>query len=98
MISSGTGNVTVSGGNGINGNVTNSGSGTLTVSLNSSSLTGDITIYGADIGTDHKFTLSTDSDLDYRIPGTNGEFNSYYGGLYATWLHSSGCYIDVAKI
>ncbi|MDR1305804.1 MAG: autotransporter outer membrane beta-barrel domain-containing protein, partial [Verrucomicrobiales bacterium] len=64
-------------------------------------------IYGVDIGTDHKFTLSADSDLylgvyagygrsdiDYRTPGTDGEINSYYGGLYATWLHSSGFYID----
>ncbi|MDR1146160.1 MAG: autotransporter outer membrane beta-barrel domain-containing protein, partial [Verrucomicrobiales bacterium] len=64
-------------------------------------------IYGVDIGTDHKFTISADSDLylgvyagygrsdiDYRTPGTDGELNSYYGGLYATWLHSSGFYID----
>ncbi|MDR1305940.1 MAG: autotransporter outer membrane beta-barrel domain-containing protein, partial [Verrucomicrobiales bacterium] len=64
-------------------------------------------IYGVDLGTDHKFTLSTDSDLylgvfagygrsdiDYRTPNTDGELNSYYGGLYATWLHSSGFYID----
>ncbi|MDR1303947.1 MAG: autotransporter outer membrane beta-barrel domain-containing protein [Verrucomicrobiales bacterium] len=64
-------------------------------------------IYGVDLGTDHKFTLSADSDLylgvyagygrsdiDYRTPGTDGELNSYYGGLYATWLHSSGFYID----
>ncbi|MDR1145487.1 MAG: autotransporter outer membrane beta-barrel domain-containing protein [Verrucomicrobiales bacterium] len=64
-------------------------------------------IYGVDLGTDHKFTLSADSDLylgvyagygrsdlDYRSPGTDGEINSYYGGLYATWLHSSGLYID----
>ncbi|MDR1145891.1 MAG: autotransporter outer membrane beta-barrel domain-containing protein [Verrucomicrobiales bacterium] len=64
-------------------------------------------IYGVDIGTDHKFTLSADSDLylgvyagygrsdlDYRTPGADGELNSYYGGLYATWLHSSGFYID----
>ncbi|MDR1145268.1 MAG: autotransporter outer membrane beta-barrel domain-containing protein [Verrucomicrobiales bacterium] len=64
-------------------------------------------IYGVDIGTDHKFTLSADSDLflgvyagygrsdlDYRTPGTDGEINSYYGGLYATWLHASGFYID----
>ncbi|MDR1145239.1 MAG: autotransporter outer membrane beta-barrel domain-containing protein, partial [Verrucomicrobiales bacterium] len=64
-------------------------------------------IYGVDLGTDHKFTLSADSDLylgvfagygrsdlDYRTPGTDGELNSYYGGLYATWLHSSGLYID----
>ncbi|MDR1303634.1 MAG: autotransporter outer membrane beta-barrel domain-containing protein [Verrucomicrobiales bacterium] len=64
-------------------------------------------IYGVDLGTDHKFTLSADSDLylgvyagygrsdlDYRIPGADGEINSYYGGLYATWLHSSGFYID----
>ncbi|MDR1146972.1 MAG: autotransporter outer membrane beta-barrel domain-containing protein [Verrucomicrobiales bacterium] len=63
--------------------------------------------YGVDIGTDHKFTLSTDSDLylgvyagygrsdlNYRTPGADGEINSYYGGLYATWLHSSGFYID----
>ncbi|MDR1303637.1 MAG: autotransporter outer membrane beta-barrel domain-containing protein, partial [Verrucomicrobiales bacterium] len=34
------------------------------------------------------------SDIDYRTPGTDGELNSYYGGLYATWLHSSGFYID----
>ncbi|MDR1305134.1 MAG: autotransporter outer membrane beta-barrel domain-containing protein [Verrucomicrobiales bacterium] len=64
-------------------------------------------IYGVDLGTDHKFALSADSDLylgvyagygrsdlDYRSPGTDGEINSYYGGLYATWLHSSGLYID----
>ncbi|MDR1145445.1 MAG: autotransporter outer membrane beta-barrel domain-containing protein, partial [Verrucomicrobiales bacterium] len=64
-------------------------------------------IYGVDLGTDHNFTLSTDSDLylgvyagygrsdiDYRTPGADGELNSYYGGLYATWLHSSGFYID----
>ncbi|MDR1305917.1 MAG: autotransporter outer membrane beta-barrel domain-containing protein, partial [Verrucomicrobiales bacterium] len=64
-------------------------------------------IYGVDLGTDHKFTLSTDSDLylgvyagygrsdiDYRAPGADGEINSYYGGLYATWLHASGFYID----
>ncbi|MDR1304144.1 MAG: autotransporter outer membrane beta-barrel domain-containing protein [Verrucomicrobiales bacterium] len=64
-------------------------------------------IYGVDLGTDHKFTLSADSDLylgvfagygrsdiDYRTPNTDGELNSYYGGLYATWLHSSGFYID----
>ncbi|MDR1146091.1 MAG: autotransporter outer membrane beta-barrel domain-containing protein [Verrucomicrobiales bacterium] len=64
-------------------------------------------IYGVDLGTDHKFTISADSDLylgvftgygrsdlDYRTPGTDGEINSYYGGLYATWLHSSGFYID----
>ncbi|MDR1144863.1 MAG: autotransporter outer membrane beta-barrel domain-containing protein [Verrucomicrobiales bacterium] len=64
-------------------------------------------IYGVDLGTDHKFTISADSDLylgvyagygrsdlDYRTPGTDGELNSYYGGLYATWLHSSGFYID----
>ncbi|MDR1303735.1 MAG: autotransporter outer membrane beta-barrel domain-containing protein, partial [Verrucomicrobiales bacterium] len=64
-------------------------------------------IYGIDLGTDHKFTISADSDLylgvyagygrsdiDYRTPGTDGELNSYYGGLYATWLHSSGFYID----
>ncbi|MDR1304136.1 MAG: autotransporter outer membrane beta-barrel domain-containing protein [Verrucomicrobiales bacterium] len=64
-------------------------------------------IYGVDVGTDHKFTISADSDLylgvyagygrsdiDYRTPGTDGEINSYYGGLYATWLHSSGFYID----
>ncbi|MDR1305728.1 MAG: autotransporter outer membrane beta-barrel domain-containing protein [Verrucomicrobiales bacterium] len=64
-------------------------------------------IYGVDLGTDHKFTLSADSDLylgvyagysrsdlDYRTPGTDGEINSYYGGLYATWLHNSGFYID----
>ncbi|MDR1305079.1 MAG: autotransporter outer membrane beta-barrel domain-containing protein [Verrucomicrobiales bacterium] len=64
-------------------------------------------IYGVDLGTDHKFTLSADSDLylgvyagygrsdlDYRTPGADGEINSYYGGLYATWLHSSGFYID----
>ncbi|MDR1145031.1 MAG: autotransporter outer membrane beta-barrel domain-containing protein [Verrucomicrobiales bacterium] len=64
-------------------------------------------IYGIDLGTDHKFTLSADSDLylgvyagygcsdiDYRTPGADGEINSYYGGFYATWLHSSGFYID----
>ncbi|MDR1305168.1 MAG: autotransporter outer membrane beta-barrel domain-containing protein [Verrucomicrobiales bacterium] len=64
-------------------------------------------IYGVDLGTDHKFTLSADndlylgayagygrSDLDYRTPGTDGEINTYYGGLYATWLHSSGFYLD----
>ncbi|MDR1305834.1 MAG: autotransporter outer membrane beta-barrel domain-containing protein [Verrucomicrobiales bacterium] len=64
-------------------------------------------IYGVDLGTDHKFTINADSDLylgvyagygrsdlDYRTPGTDGEINSYYGGLYATWLHSSGFYID----
>ncbi|MDR1144666.1 MAG: autotransporter outer membrane beta-barrel domain-containing protein [Verrucomicrobiales bacterium] len=64
-------------------------------------------IYGVDLGTDHKFTISADSDLylgiytgygrsdlDYRTPGADGEINSYYGGLYATWLHSSGLYID----
>ncbi|MDR1304195.1 MAG: autotransporter outer membrane beta-barrel domain-containing protein [Verrucomicrobiales bacterium] len=64
-------------------------------------------IYGVDLGTDHKFTISADSDLylgiyagygrsdiDYRTPGADGEINSYYGGLYATWLHSSGFYID----
>ncbi|MDR1304709.1 MAG: autotransporter outer membrane beta-barrel domain-containing protein [Verrucomicrobiales bacterium] len=64
-------------------------------------------IYGVDLGTDHKFTISADSDLylgiyagygrsdlDYRTPGTDGEINSYYGGLYATWLHASGFYID----
>ncbi|MDR1303725.1 MAG: autotransporter outer membrane beta-barrel domain-containing protein, partial [Verrucomicrobiales bacterium] len=64
-------------------------------------------IYGVDLGTDHKFTLSADSDLylglyagygrsdlDYRTPGADGEINSYYGGLYATWLHSSGFYLD----
>ncbi|MDR1144964.1 MAG: autotransporter outer membrane beta-barrel domain-containing protein, partial [Verrucomicrobiales bacterium] len=64
-------------------------------------------IYGVDLGTDHKFTLSADtdlylgvyagygrSDIDYRTPGTDGKINSYYGGLYATWLHSSGFYID----
>jgi outer membrane autotransporter protein len=64
-------------------------------------------IYGVDLGTDHKFTISADSDLylglyagygrsdlDYRTPGTDGELNSYYGGLYATWLHSSGFYLD----
>ncbi|MDR1145478.1 MAG: autotransporter outer membrane beta-barrel domain-containing protein, partial [Verrucomicrobiales bacterium] len=64
-------------------------------------------IYGVDLGTDHKFIISADSDLylgvyagygrsdiDYRTPGTDGEINSYYGGLYATWLHSSGFYID----
>ncbi|MDR1146933.1 MAG: autotransporter outer membrane beta-barrel domain-containing protein, partial [Verrucomicrobiales bacterium] len=64
-------------------------------------------IYGVDLGTDHKFTISADSDLylgvyagygrsdlDYRTPGADGELNSYYGGLYATWLHSSGFYID----
>ncbi|MDR1145559.1 MAG: autotransporter outer membrane beta-barrel domain-containing protein, partial [Verrucomicrobiales bacterium] len=33
-------------------------------------------------------------DLDYRTPGADGEINSYYGGLYATWLHSSGFYVD----
>ncbi|MDR1305372.1 MAG: autotransporter domain-containing protein, partial [Verrucomicrobiales bacterium] len=56
-------------------------------------------IYGVDLGTDHKFTINADSDLylgvyagygrsdiDYRTPGTDGELNSYYGGLYATWL------------
>ncbi|MDR1304738.1 MAG: hypothetical protein LBK76_05890, partial [Verrucomicrobiales bacterium] len=45
-------------------------------------------IYGVDLGTDHKFTLSADSDLylgvyagygrsdlDYRTPGTDGEIN-----------------------
>ncbi|MDR1145751.1 MAG: autotransporter outer membrane beta-barrel domain-containing protein, partial [Verrucomicrobiales bacterium] len=54
-----------------------------------------------------KFTISADndlylgvfagygrSDLDYRTPGTDGERNRYYGGRYATWLHSSGFYID----
>ncbi|MDR1304171.1 MAG: autotransporter outer membrane beta-barrel domain-containing protein [Verrucomicrobiales bacterium] len=64
-------------------------------------------IYGIDLGTDHKFTISADSDLylgmyagygrsdiDYRTPGADGELNSYYGGLYATWLHSSGFYLD----
>ncbi|MDR1144792.1 MAG: autotransporter outer membrane beta-barrel domain-containing protein [Verrucomicrobiales bacterium] len=64
-------------------------------------------IYGVDLGTDHKFTISADSDLylgvyagygrsdlDYRTPGTDGESNTYYGGLYATWLHSSGFYLD----
>ncbi|MDR1305388.1 MAG: autotransporter outer membrane beta-barrel domain-containing protein, partial [Verrucomicrobiales bacterium] len=64
-------------------------------------------IYGVDLGTDHKFTLSADSDLylgvyagygrsdlDYRTPGADGEINSYYGGLYATWLHASGFYLD----
>jgi outer membrane autotransporter protein len=64
-------------------------------------------IYGVDLGTDHKFTISADSDLylgvyagygrsdiDYRTPNTDGELNSYYGGLYATWLHSSGFYLD----
>ncbi|MDR1304701.1 MAG: autotransporter outer membrane beta-barrel domain-containing protein [Verrucomicrobiales bacterium] len=64
-------------------------------------------IYGVDLGTDHKFTISADSnlylglyagyghsDIDYRTPGADGELNSYYGGLYATWLHSSGFYID----
>ncbi|MDR1145636.1 MAG: autotransporter outer membrane beta-barrel domain-containing protein [Verrucomicrobiales bacterium] len=64
-------------------------------------------IYGVDLGTDHKFTISADrdlylgvyagygrSDIDYRTPGADGELNSYYGGLYATWLHASGFYID----
>jgi outer membrane autotransporter protein len=64
-------------------------------------------IYGIDLGTDHKFTLNADhdlylgiyagygrSDLDYRTPGADGDLNSYYGGLYATWLHSSGFYLD----
>jgi outer membrane autotransporter protein len=64
-------------------------------------------IYGVDLGTDHKFTISADSDLyvgvyagygrsdlNYRTPGADGEINSYYGGLYATWLHSSGFYLD----
>ncbi|MDR1145159.1 MAG: autotransporter outer membrane beta-barrel domain-containing protein [Verrucomicrobiales bacterium] len=64
-------------------------------------------IYGVDLGTDHKFTISADSDLylgvyagygrsdlDYRTLGADGEINSYYGGLYATWLHSSGFYLD----
>ncbi|MDR1146161.1 MAG: autotransporter outer membrane beta-barrel domain-containing protein, partial [Verrucomicrobiales bacterium] len=64
-------------------------------------------IYGVDLGTDHKFIISADSDLylgvyagygrsdiDYRTPGTDGELNSSYGGLYATWLHSSGFYLD----
>ncbi|MDR1305157.1 MAG: autotransporter outer membrane beta-barrel domain-containing protein [Verrucomicrobiales bacterium] len=64
-------------------------------------------IYGVDLGTDHKFTISADSDLylgvyagygrsdiDYRTPGADGELNSYCGGLYATWLHASGFYID----
>ncbi|MDR1145823.1 MAG: autotransporter outer membrane beta-barrel domain-containing protein, partial [Verrucomicrobiales bacterium] len=64
-------------------------------------------LYGIDLGTDHKFTLNADndlylgiyagygrSDIDYRTPAADGELNSYYGGLYATWLHSSGFYID----
>jgi outer membrane autotransporter protein len=64
-------------------------------------------IYGVDLGTDHKVTISADSDLylgiyagygrsdiDYRTPGADGEINAYYGGFYATWLHSSGFYID----
>ncbi|MDR1145319.1 MAG: autotransporter outer membrane beta-barrel domain-containing protein [Verrucomicrobiales bacterium] len=64
-------------------------------------------IYGIDLGTDHKFTLNADndlylgvfagygrSDIDYRTPNTDGELNAYYGGLYATWLHSSGFYLD----
>ncbi|MDR1144780.1 MAG: autotransporter outer membrane beta-barrel domain-containing protein [Verrucomicrobiales bacterium] len=64
-------------------------------------------IYGVDLGTDHKFTLNADndlylgiyagygrSDLDYRTPDADGELNSYSGGFYATWLHSSGFYLD----
>jgi outer membrane autotransporter protein len=33
------------------------------------------------------------SDLDLQL-GTSGEVNSYYLGLYSTWLSTSGYYID----
>jgi outer membrane autotransporter protein len=65
-------------------------------------------VYGVDLGTDHKWQLDANnalylgvyagygqSDVDYRIAGAKAELNSYYGGLYATWLHDSGFYADV---
>ncbi|MDR0533279.1 MAG: autotransporter outer membrane beta-barrel domain-containing protein, partial [Verrucomicrobiales bacterium] len=65
-------------------------------------------VYGVDLGTDHKWTLDDHnvvytgvyagygrSDIDYRVAGTEGTLNSYYGGLYATWLHDSGLYVDL---
>ncbi|MDR1192327.1 MAG: autotransporter outer membrane beta-barrel domain-containing protein, partial [Verrucomicrobiales bacterium] len=65
-------------------------------------------IYGTDLGTDLRWTLDNNNtlytglyagygrtDLDYRAADTDGTVNSYYGGLYATWLNHSGFYIDV---
>ncbi|MDR1192505.1 MAG: autotransporter outer membrane beta-barrel domain-containing protein, partial [Verrucomicrobiales bacterium] len=65
-------------------------------------------IYGTDLGTDLRWTLDNNNtlytglyagygrtDLDYRAADTDGTVNSYYGGLYATWLNHSGWYVDV---
>jgi outer membrane autotransporter protein len=65
-------------------------------------------VYGMDLGTDHKFTLDNHNDLylgvyagygrsdvDYRVAGAEATLDSYYGGIYATWLHDSGLYVDV---
>jgi tracheal colonization factor len=64
-------------------------------------------VYGVDVGTDHALVLDNSntlhvggflgygaSDLDFRTPGAKGTISSYYGGLYATWLHDSGWYAD----
>ena len=65
-------------------------------------------IYGVDLGADKEWRLDPDnllytgfyagygsSDLDYRVAGSKGSLDSYYGGFYATWLHESGWYADV---
>jgi outer membrane autotransporter protein len=64
--------------------------------------------YGADVGIDHVFALNYDSalyigvDLGYQSSsrkfrdgyGSKGDSDSIAGGLYATWLHKDGWYVD----
>ena len=63
--------------------------------------------YGVDLGADKAWNLDKRnvvytglfggyqrSDLDFKYNGSNGGFDSYGMGVYASWLHDSGWYAD----
>jgi outer membrane autotransporter protein len=63
--------------------------------------------YGVDIGADKAWNLDKNnvvytglfggyqrSDLDFKYNGSDGGFDSYGLGMYASWLHDTGWYAD----
>jgi autotransporter-associated beta strand protein len=66
------------------------------------------TLWGTDLGADKLWQIDQNnllytgvfggygqSSLDFRGLAANAESNSYQGGVYATWLHDSGWYVDL---
>ncbi|WP_195163407.1 autotransporter outer membrane beta-barrel domain-containing protein [Mesorhizobium sp. NBSH29] len=70
----------------------------------------DQTQWGVSVGADREVTLGGETLLVGGLAGfsrstikldggSTGDVNSYYGGLYATWMHDSGFYVDgLAKL